>query len=568
LKIIPNLPDALLGLANSFLEQENFIEAEKYYTQFLKINPDIPGVYSRLGTTLRAQNRYSEACEQFQAAINLKPDYLAAYRRLGETLTAMGAHNKAEKCYRIALELQPDGQEILLALGNSLMCQQKNRQAEEHYTSALKHFSSTDTAEPNAHFAAECLYKLGHAFERQWKYAEAKASYRKALDTDPESLRNIVAIAEIMEVEGDYDGASELLEPLLEGKPEKILPAAAVIFARLSRRNGRLEEACSLLEQQLTRKDLNLAQRKKLHFTLAPIYDRLEKYDDAFDQCREGNELLDSDFDIQQCRSEFDGLISAFSLSKQACRPRASIQSELPVFIVGMPRSGTSLVEQILASHPDVYGAGELDDVSHIFESLPNTLGTNMSVIQCLDALTENVINGLAQQYIDRLTEVGGNALRITDKMPHNFLHLGFIELLFPRARVLHCVRDPLDNCLSCYFQQFNRFHDYTGNLEHLGFYYNQYRRLMAHWKETLRIPVFEVQYEDLVANQKAVSQSMLQFCGLDWDERCLEFHKTGRLTVTHSYDQVRRPMYKSSMKRWKNYEKFLDPLKAALKGD
>jgi hypothetical protein len=230
-----------------------------------------------------------------------------------------------------------------------------------------------------------------------------------------------------------------------------------------------------------------------------------------------------------------------------------------------MPRSGTSLVEQILASHPDVHAQGELDDIGLIFESLPAAVGIDSPVVQCLDSLTGDMLDGLARRYLDRIAGNAGKARRVTDKMPHNFLYLGLIDLLFPRARVLHCVRDPLDTCVSCYVQQLGEFHAYAGDLANLGRYYRQYRHLMAHWKSALRLPMLEVCYEDLVADQRAVTESMLEFCGLGWDDRVLRFYESGRLTVTQSYQQVRRPMYQSSVGRWKNYNKFLGPLKEAL---
>ena len=245
--------------------------------------------------------------------------------------------------------------------------------------------------------------------------------------------------------------------------------------------------------------------------------------------------------------------------------PRSANRSKLPVFIVGMPRSGTSLVEQILASHPQVCGAGELEDAHGMTVTLATMLGGKIAYPACLTSAKRRHLDELAQRYLAKLSKFSRTAMRVTDKMPHNFMALGLIELLFPGAHIIHCKRDPVDTCLSIYGLEFNTNHPYADNLEHLGAYYLEYLRLMEHWKTVLSVPILEVQYEELVADQEGVSRQMVEFCGLPWDVRCLNFHQAERVVTTHSYDQVRRPIYKQSVARWKNYESHLAPLIAAL---
>jgi hypothetical protein len=212
-----------------------------------------------------------------------------------------------------------------------------------------------------------------------------------------------------------------------------------------------------------------------------------------------------------------------------------------------------------------VYGAGELDDIYRIAQSLPREIQSTLPYPKCVDNLSKKNIDPIALRHLERLGKFSKNVARVTDKMPHNFLGLGLIELLFPQARVIHCMRDPLDTCLSIYFQQFNKHHPYANSLEHLGRYYNQYLRMMEHWKKTLRIPVMDVKYEEMVDDPEATSRALIDFCELEWDDRCLRFHESKRVVTTPSYDQVRRPIYKKSVARWKKYEKHLGPLKAAL---
>jgi hypothetical protein len=310
---------------------------------------------------------------------------------------------------------------------------------------------------------------------------------------------------------------------------------------------------------------LTLPERAYLHFHLGHLYDRTGEYDRAFSHFRQGNNLVQSPYDSDEHHRLVSSLIRAYDPASLATHPRATLPTEQPIFIVGMPRSGTTLVEQILTSHPRVYGAGELDDLSQIAAALPRTLGSAEPYPRCLDTLTQAQVDALAQQHLAKLAALSGNAPRVTDKMPLNFLNLGLIALLFPHARVIHCTRDPLDTCLSCYFCNFAGNLPYTYDLAHLGQFYKEYTRLMRHWKKVLPVRMREVSYEQLVADPEAQMRALVAFCGLDWDGNCLEFHNTERAVMTASDVQVRRPIYNSSVGLWRRYEKHLAPLLEAL---
>jgi len=257
--------------------------------------------------------------------------------------------------------------------------------------------------------------------------------------------------------------------------------------------------------------------------------------------------------------------MEAFPAARQRKRLHASNRSRLPVFIVGMPRSGTTLVEQILASHPLVYGAGELEAISEIYLGMQRRFGMARPYPYCMAEITRKQLDAMAQAHLDRLGGMSRGMARVTDKMPHNFLSLGLIDLLFPGARVIHCKRDPLDNCVAIFTQYFNEAHAYATNLADLGYYYRLYERLMHHWAETVEIPVLDLHYEELVAEPERHIRELIAFCDLSWDERCLRFHETKREVGTFSYDQVRRPIYKTSAGRWRNYAPYLDPLFESL---
>jgi hypothetical protein len=239
--------------------------------------------------------------------------------------------------------------------------------------------------------------------------------------------------------------------------------------------------------------------------------------------------------------------------------------SDMPIFIVGMLRSGTTLVEQILASHPAIYAAGELEFFRGVSRQLPERLGGGEPYPDCLGALDAEALGSLCNGYLANLRERMGEARRFTDKNPLNFEHLGLIMVAFPNARVIHCRRDPMDLCLSTYFQHFSERHDFAYSFAEIAEYHRQYEQLMAHWHEVFPGRIYDVRYEDLVADLEAASRGMLTYLDLEWDESCLEFHRTDRPVGTASHWQVRQPLYTRSVERWRHYEPYLEELRAAL---
>jgi tetratricopeptide (TPR) repeat protein len=304
-----------------------------------------------------------------------------------------------------------------------------------------------------------------------------------------------------------------------------------------------------------------------LHFMLAELCDRNSEYDRAFSHYRRANDLKaqvlrqkNLAFDREGHRRLIDDLIATFDRRFFERVRSFGLATEVPVFVVGMPRTGSTLVAQVLSSHPQVVGAGERRELGDILTGA----APYPALMSRLDRFAARA---LAEGYVSRLSRLGPEAARIVDKMPHNYLHLGSICALFPNARIIHCCRDVMDVCLSCYFQNFT-WVNYATSLEDLGFYYRQYERLMRHWREVLPLPVYEVEYEQLVREQERVSRGLIAFCGLDWSDRCLAFHENRRAVQTASKMQVRRPLYTSSVARWKRYECHLFPLQQALACD
>ncbi len=303
-----------------------------------------------------------------------------------------------------------------------------------------------------------------------------------------------------------------------------------------------------------------------LNFSLCGLLDAEGDYDRAFEHCAAANAAMYPGFDVNARSKAVDQLIASFSAEAMAALPRSQNDSELPVFIVGMPRSGTSLVEQILASHPAVHGAGELREIGRSARRLGLDLGCPWP--ECVGLLDGAVLDELSTAYISRLAGFGGGARRVTDKMWQNFENLGLIELLLPRARVIHCRRDPLDTGLSCYLQSFALAGPpFSYDLAHIGAYYRQYLRLMSHWREVSNLELLEIDYENLVDDPERQSRRLIDFLGLEWDRACLDFHTNPRIVRTASSRQVREPIYRRSVNRHSHYAKLLGPLRQALAG-
>jgi hypothetical protein len=311
--------------------------------------------------------------------------------------------------------------------------------------------------------------------------------------------------------------------------------------------------------RQAATSDISLTEQATLRFAIGKYCDDVGDFDAAFQSYRKANELLKSvaqNYDGDAHEQIVDGLIRAYSREAIVAAARSGSDSTRPVFVVGMPRSGTTLAEQILASHPAVEGAGELRFWSDVGRKYQDQISQG--------PLDEPTRSKLAENYLSILTAHSKDAQRVVDKAPRNADYLGIIHSVFPNARIIYMQRDPIDVCLSCYFQQFSQALSFTFDLSDLARYYRQHHRLMKHWLAVLPPgTILEVPYAGLVADQVAWTRKMLDFIGLGWDEHCLEFYRTERGVATASSWQVRQKIYNTSIERWRNYEKFIGPLKA-----
>ncbi len=591
LALQPQATTAQLNLARALLQLGHWEEAALHCTGALQQMPDSAQAWAMLGRSHAERRQHDAACDAFRQALQRQPDLPQALVGLGLSLHELGQWSESVLHFRHALRLRPELAQAHFGLGGSLLKLGNLQEALQHQLEAVR--LSPDHA--------EAYLGVGTVLSISGRQPEAVAYIREALRLRPDLFFAYLTLASTLMTLGEPDEALRLIEQALALQPGNI--DAISLATTIDQQMGHIEKAherikplieagtddvnvalayatiCSTLDEpetgieymeRLLREapSLTATGRRNLHFNLGKLYDKQKSYDRAFAHYRQGNELKEVQFDPVRQRADTDASIALQTRTLLDRLPHARIRSERPVFVVGMPRSGTTLVEQILASHPDVFGAGELPDIIQLTDALRDQTGSGRNYPHFLTELAQAQVDSAAQQYLDHLAELAGDEARVIDKMPGNFLFLGLIELLFPGARIIHCTRDPIDTCLSCYFQNFSRSHPYSYDLAHLGSFYRNYARLMEHWREVIRLPMLEVRYEDMIDDQEAGSRRIIEFCGLPWDDRCLQFHQTQRFVATASYDQVRRPIYRSSVRRWEKYAAYIEPLRRALETD
>jgi Flp pilus assembly protein TadD len=449
--------------------------------------------------------------------------------------------------YRRAAELAPANAEIHHRLASAAWKCDDLIVAETHYLRAVE----IDPKHVRAHEALGHLYLLRDRVELAQLHAE------RATQLEPGNAELSVSYAFVLRRTGQINEAYERIVPYLDD-PE-LGDRALLLYLQMAQQLGQVDDAVSRLKRLPPRK---LPERSSLHFAAAALLDRLGQYDEAFEQAALAHTTAVS----PQVRVDYAGrlrtLLKHVKPGLLNGVPRASHGDTRPVFVVGMPRSGTSLVEQILASHSDVFGAGELVHLTTAGVALDRM---PIPYPQVLRYLTEPLLNQKAGEYLAELEKLGTRARCVVDKMPLNFLYLDVIELLFPQAHVIHCRRSDMDTCLSCYITDIDLGRDIAPDLTTLGKFYRGYDQLMRQWPSALRIPLLEVVYEDIVTYPESQVRRLLDFVGLPFEEKCLRFHESERKVATASRDQVRKPIYSTSVGRWRHYEQHLGELKQSL---
>ncbi len=628
LKLCPDYPEALLNLAAALFQQKRFADAEDAARSALRLRPDFVGAHAALADALREQGRLRDAEESYRRVLALASDHDTAMANLGLMLLHIGRmeeglelcrqaasrssgeilprqnlarmlleYGRLDEAMQIleqALERTPNAAEISLLIGiawdelgevaeaanwlnralhlDDGLLEARVRLAGleadvENHQQALDILESVLQIDPAR---LDAIMGKARARLSLGDVDGSVADYRDAIRRYPESAALRAALGATLSSGGDIAGAVECQREAI-ALNKQCVPAYAGLLTTLRHKASDEERdaALALLDAPWMTDD----KRASVRFGLAAYYDGKGEWDEAAKQMVQANALR-KDADARRHRSYdpsfyealVDRIIDTFTPALfEKLRGQGS-DSERPVFIVGMPRSGTTLTEQILASHPAVFGAGERSFARQSLALLPHLMQReNDDPLQCLREVDRDTLQTAAAWHLGRFDALGaGEAQRIVDKMPDNYSLLGWLAVLFPRARFIHCRRDPRDVALSCWTTNFSAIR-WANDLDHLARRMEQHRRLMEHWRHVLPVPMLEIDYEDMVADQEGQSRKLIEWLGLDWNDRCLSFFATERLVRTASVTQVRQPIYRRSVERWRHYESMLAPLSARL---
>jgi tetratricopeptide (TPR) repeat protein len=593
IQINPDLVEAHLNLGNSLREQKRFDEAAASYRQALRVGPNYAMASTNLGAVLRDQGKIDEAIEAHREAIRADPEHPEAHNNLGAALYDKGRLDEAIDAYRKAILIRPGFSEACSNLAAALSALRRLDESVTAYRQAIR--LKPDFAQAHAN--------LGAVLREQGRFEEAVAAYRQAIQIQPGAAEAHSNLGVTLGDLGRFEEAVVAYRQAIALKPE--FAEAHKNLALAERELGRLPEARAALEQAVRLAPRNVKYRRylgeimhcgvgephlaelerlaedsasfsvedriELHFALAKAYEDVDRRAEAFSQWRDGNALNRGRivYDEAATLGFLDRIQAAFTSELFRAWPDAGQPSSLPVFILGMPRSGSTLVEQILASHPQVFGAGELTHFGSAVNAIPARLGGSATFPERVAGMSGEHFRDLGARYLAKIKPLAPDAARIADKMPANFIFAGLIHLALPNAPIIHTVRDPVDTCLSCFRQLFASEQNHTYDLAELGRYYRRYEALMAHWRRVLPAGrILDVRYEDVVADLEGQARRIVAHCGLEWDSRCLDFHLTRRTVRTASAVQVRQPLYDSAIGRWKAHESFLAPLLKELGSD
>jgi tetratricopeptide (TPR) repeat protein len=589
IEINPDYPDALSNLGIALFDQGKFEEALGHYDRAIALREDFAQAHSNRGNALLRLKRFAEAEQAYRRAQELRPNFADAWNNLGTCLRELKRREEAAAAYRKALELNPNNPDTLdnLALAlkdleqldeaadllrRALIIEARVGKFHLHYGSVLldqdkieEAATATERAlaiDPNDHDAINQMGRV--AFERG-NLESALAYYQRALALNPDiadvhnNMGNVLKELGQLQEARDAFRAAIRLDPNITGVYVNL--ADSMTFASGDPYLAAMEALAAKTE------GLSKTERMQLDFALGKAYADLKDYPRSFKHLRQGNASKRAmiSYDETAAFALFDRIETVFTREMVASKSGGGDPAPIPIFVLGMPRSGTTLVEQIIASHPSVHGAGELRNLNDVVLSVHGPDGNTLPYPEFMPALNASALKLIGERYVASVRGLGAGE-RVTDKMPSNYYFTGLIHLALPNAKIIHTIRNPVDTCISCFSKLFSAEQNHTYDLGELGRYYKRYEVLMAHWRRVLPAGSFlDVRYEDVVADVERETRRILAYCGLPWDDRCLSFHKTNRPVRTASATQVRRPIYRSAIGRWRVYEDQIEPLLRAL---
>jgi tetratricopeptide (TPR) repeat protein len=553
-----HLPQARSNLGQMLLERKQLHEALAHCRAAVSLRPTFAEAHSNLGNVLRDLGRLAEAKDCYAEALRLNPHLAMLYNNMGQAFQEEGKLDEAIAWYERGLQLEPNLARLHCNLASLLEELEKHEEASARYRVALG-------LDPNY---AEAHNGLGYVWHEQGRYEEAQECFRTALRLKPDLAPAHCNLGTVREELSEFEEAERCFREALRRDPRQAgawSELATLLRGKLS------EEDLAGMRRLLADPDLTDAKRAVMHFGLAQVLDSRKSYDGAAAHLREANALTSAEwrkrgqaYDPAAHTWFVDRLVSTFRPAFFERVRAFGISADRPIFIVGLPRSGTTLIEQVLASHSQVFGAGELRLAGEDFTLLAGPGGNEARAFENLARLDAATVQRLADRHLEGLRALNAPALRVADKMPDNYLYLGLLAALFPKAKFIHCRRDVRDVAVSCWMTNFRHIR-WANDLDHIAARIRDYQRLMEHWRQVLPVEVLQVDYEETVADLESQARRLVSWCHLEWEPGCLAFHQGKRPVRTASVTQVRQPIYTRSVGRWKNYQPALAGLFAGL---
>jgi len=507
--------------------------------------PNSPILFNLIGACYKELGQLEGAAKMFEAAVSIKPNYAEAHFNLGVILKALGNDSDAVESYKKAISITPNYPDAHNNLGTTL-----------HDIGQLEAaIESLEWAVAYKYDFAEAHNNLGNVLNEYGRVEAAIECFEIAISIKPDYAKAYFNLAIAHKDLGNKEAYLNSIEKTVSIKPEW---GDAHLHLSRVKKYKKNDPQLAVMHSFLSSNSLSVIDRIGFNFALAHVYEKLEKYDEQFKYLNEANRLRKEEVNyfIDKDQQLFSRIKDSFKSLPSAVKKSSCVSTSIrPIFILGMPRSGTSLVHQIIDSHNEVHGAGELNKLNKF-------VTTVLKEFDNVDkkSISESDLISIREQYLDVLSSLNVSQSIIIDKMPLNFRYVGFILMAFPEAKILHMNRDPMATCWSIYKYYFNG-NSYSYNQDDLAKYYKMYKDLMSFWNKLFPDKIYDVCYEDLTTNQEMETRKLLKYCELEWDENCLNFHTNKGAVKTTSAIQVRQKIYQGSSEVWKKYEAFLQPL-------
>ena len=602
LELDPDHVASHVNLANLLRENEDIQGAANHYTRAIWLKPESLPVWANFAAMLIENDRWEDGKEVLHQADAWGRDGLTVARTTAGFLFQRRRPHSSIAVLQDALERHGEDLQALVNMVQGLFAVERYAQAFQVARRALRadresvlanHAMAHALAALRRHrwairFMEYCVeqaprtpaYRVQLASMVGWLEADTtrqRELCQEALEINPEFGPAYAQLGNIAQIDGDFDAARDYVQKAMTYMPKA--PGPLMQFYNMQKEVDEEEDIATVLTRLQNEERIGINQLIVYNMTLGNLFDKVKAPERAIFYYKAANSLNQIQWKKKGSVYNRDHTEKVVAQNREIftadfireMQEAYGNPSERPVFILGMPRSGTTLVEQIISSHPEVCGAGELAKMTQLTAAAtqrhtPHGSQQQRNYPLWVPQAQAEEFEAMARQYLEYLDEFDTEKPRVTDKMPHNFTLVGLIAILFPNARIIHCMRDPVDVCLSCFRQNFAAPHPYSLDFSDLGHHYRQYRSYMAHWRQVVPSEqLYEVQYEELVQDQERVSRELIDHVGLDWDDNCLQFHQKERAVKTASLAQVRQPIYTKSMKKWKPYAPYLGELFRAL---